>query len=147
MSGHLNDREILDRLYGLADVDEHLHACTECSTRWEEMRTRKAQIAAAPQVSDEFLMAQRRRIYARLGERPASGYRWASAMAAACLVAGLFIVNRPVSVPAPTAQTPRSLPATHEPSDAQLFADVYSLQESMEPRAAAPIHSLFQDQE
>ena len=147
MSSHLSDRELLDRLYGLGDKSDHLSACAECSARWEAMRTRKTQIAAAPEVSNEFLMAQRRRIYSRMGEHPASGYRWASAMAAACLVAGLFIVNRPVSAPAPAAQTPRALPAGHEPSDAQLFADVYSLQESMEPRAAAPIHALFQDQE
>src|SRR5258708_31739362 len=99
MSTHLSDRELLDRLYGLADAGDHLDVCDECSARWEEMRARKTQIAAAPEVSNEFLMAQRRRIYARMGERPASGYRWVSALAAACFVAGLFIFEPPGSVP------------------------------------------------
>jgi hypothetical protein len=143
---HLSDHELVERLYGLAEEGDHLHECGSCGARWEAMRERKALVAATPVVSPEFIAAQRTRILTRLEQPARSGYRWAPALAAACLVvAGLFVfptTKAPV-VPARTGAVQH--PA--EPSDAQLFAEVYSIQESMEPRAAAPIHALFEEQE
>jgi hypothetical protein len=145
-STHLNDQELLDRLYGLAEPGNHLTSCPDCSTRWEEMRARKAQLAAAPEVSADFLAAQRRAIYARLGERPRSNYRWASAVAAAGLIVGVFFVNRPVIAPQPDTKTQiHSTPS--DAADAQLFAEVYSMRDSTESRAAAPIRALFEERE
>jgi len=144
MSGgtHLNDQELLDRLYGISEPGEHLGSCADCTARWQEMLARKATITTVAEVSADILAAQRRAIYARLGERPRSSYRWTPAA---------FFVNRPGNTPpAPvraTAPVHVTAPAHSETSDAQLFAEVYSMQESMEPRAAAPIRALFQDQE
>jgi hypothetical protein len=146
-STHLNDQELLDRLYGLAEPGDHLTSCSACSTRWEEMRARKAQLAAASEVSADFLAAQRRAIYARMGERPASNYRWASAVAAAGLIIGAFFVNRPVSTPPPTLPIHTGTAPASDVSDSQLFAEVYSMRDSTESRAAAPIRALFEERE
>jgi len=144
---HLNDQELLDLLYGLAEPGDHLKSCMDCSTRWGEMRTRKAELSAAPEVSTDFLAAQRRAIYARLGERPRSNYRWAPAVAAAGLIVGAFLVNRPADVSMPAVPVHVAVPAASEVSDAQLFAEVYSMRDSTESRAAAPIRALFEERE
>ena len=47
---------------------------------------------------------------------------------------GMF-VYRPAAAP----------PHAHRCADAQLFSDVYSMEQSTEPMAAAPIHELFED--
>jgi hypothetical protein len=146
-STHLNDQELLDRLYGLAEPGDHLTSCSDCSTRWEEMRARKTQLSAAPEVSTDFLAAQRRAIYTRLGERPRSNYRWASAVAAAGLIVGVFFVNRPVIAPPPAVAVHATPSAASDASDAQLFAEVYSMRDSTESRAAAPIRALFEERE
>jgi hypothetical protein len=135
MNRHLNDDELLDRLYGLADAPEHLESCADCARRWNQLRERRAEIAAPREVSREFLAAQRRKIYSRLGENPHGQRKWIpAALAAACLLAiGLFVYR-----PEPPRQHPDS-------ADAQLFSEVYSMEQTTEPRAAAPIHALFED--
>lgn len=146
---HLNDEQLLDRLYGIADPgahDHHLAGCDTCSARWEAVQARKAELAAPPEVATDVLAAQRRAIYARVGERPRSSYRWAPAVAAAGLIVGAFLVNRPMTEP-PTAPLHVTAPAHSDAADAQLFAEVYSMRDSMESRAAAPIRALFEDQE
>jgi hypothetical protein len=96
-------------------------------------------MAAQPvEVSYEFLAAQRRDIYARMGEKPQGRMKWVPALAAAA-----FLVAAGVFVHHPAEQV-----AKPEIVDAQLFADVYSMEQSMEPLAAKPIHALFdQDQQ
>jgi hypothetical protein len=61
---------------------------------------------------------------------------WAPALAAAALLAIGIAVYRPAPAPAPLRP---------DAADAQLFADVYSMEQSVEPSVAAPIHSLFED--
>lgn len=132
MNRHLNDDELLDLRYGLRAEDGHLENCLECRRRWNEFEKRRAALRTAEEVPGEFLAAQRRRIYARLGERPPSGMRWAPALGAAGLLAIGIFMYRPVAPPHPEATD-------------ELFADVYSMEQSTEPRAAAPIHALFED--
>jgi hypothetical protein len=139
MSGHLKTDELLDRLYGLdqaVDQDVHLAKCEDCRDRWEEMRRVQATFANPAPVSTDFLAAQRRKIYARLGQEPRPRMTWAPALAAAALLAIGIAVYRPASTPAPLHP---------DAGDAQLFADVYSMEQSVEPSVAAPIHSLFED--
>jgi hypothetical protein len=132
MNKHLTSDELVDRLYGVG-ASEHLDNCRECSERLRELRERKAMAAEPHPASYEFLAAQRRNIYARMGEKPQTGLKWVPALAAAvCLVAAGVFVYRP-------AQAPRL-----ESTDAQLFSDVYSMEQSMEPLAASPIHALFE---
>jgi hypothetical protein len=148
-NGHLSSDELLDRLYGLGEAEGkaslHLQECAGCADRLRAFEQRQAETAASPEVSSEFLAAQRRGIYARLEDGPQLHSRWAPALAAAfALAVGLFWVYpahhaRPQvpNRPAPAART--------EITDEQLFSDVYSMEQSDEPRAAVPMHALFED--
>jgi hypothetical protein len=138
MNKHLTSDELVDRLYGVGTDDHHLDECAECSGRLRRLSEQKAMAAEAEPASYEFLAAQRRNIYARMGEKPQVRMKWVPAMAAAvCLLAvGVFVSHPAVQVAKP------------EIVDPQLFADVYSMEQSMEPLAAKPIEGLFdQDQQ
>jgi hypothetical protein len=137
MNKHLTIDELVDRLYGVGSGD-HLHDCAECSERFQQLRERREMAAETAPASHDFLAAQRRNIYARMGEQPHARMKWVPALAAAaCLVAAVSFVHRPG--PEPVKQ---------EIVDPQLFADVYSMEQSMEPLAAKPIDALFdQDQQ
>jgi hypothetical protein len=132
MNKHLTTDELVERLYGVESSD-HLDDCAECAERFRELSERRALAAEPPPVSYEFLAGQRRSIYARMGERPQARMKWVPALAAAvCLLAAGVFVNRPAQVAKP------------EIDDAQLFSDVYSMEQSMEPLAAKPIHAIFE---
>jgi anti-sigma factor RsiW len=156
MNGHLKTDELLDRLYGLeddraGDRNAHLESCTDCRNRWEAMRAVRAGFSTGEPVSNDFLAAQRRRIYARLGEEPRTRMAWAPALVAAALLVIVGVaVYRPGSAPgfakfAGYATHESARPAQTDAGDAQLFSEVYSMEQSMEPSVAAPIHTLFED--
>lgn len=146
-ASHLSDDALLDRLYGLGgndslasddsrvSDDSHLHSCQECTERWNAMLERRSQSVSEVAVPNEFLWAQRRKIYARMGEESPSPLRWVPAFAAAALLAIGVLVYHPAT-PAPQQI---------DSNDAQLFSEAYSMEQSSEPRAAAPIHALFED--
>ncbi len=163
MNRHLSDDELIARLYGLGEAESHLAACAECGERWNEIqralgRTRAESARELDErMTASMLLRQRRQILERL-DRPSSGSyarRWAPAAAAAAvllLAIGLFL-TRPSSfsqsslnqssleqssVPAAAA------PALNSETDMELFTDVYSMEQDVEPKAAAPIHALFQ---
>jgi len=142
MNPHLSEHDLLNRLYGVEEHAAHLESCKECARRWEDLSARRAKLmstalsraAAVPDPPDGFLAVQRNRIYARLEVGPQRRIRWApAAVAAGALVAVGLFVHRPAA----------STPA--EPADAQLFADVYTVEQSVEPAAAEPIHALFEE--
>jgi hypothetical protein len=135
MKKHLTTDELVDKLYGVG-ADGHLNECEECSERFGQLRERREMVTQPLEASYEFLAAQRRDIYARMGEKPQARMKWVPALAAAA-----FLVAAGVFVHHPAAQV-----AKPEVVDPQLFADVYSMEQSMEPLAAQPIHALF-DQE
>jgi hypothetical protein len=152
MSGHLKTDELVNRLYGLegrgGEQDAHLAGCPDCRARWEEMRIIRGVVSTPETVSSDFLAAQRRKIYARLGEEPRTRMAWAPALAAVALLAIGVAVYRPLSAPSPGFShfaNHDSRPAQTEAADAQLFSEVYSMEQSMEPSVAAPIHTLFED--
>ena len=127
---HLNDDQLIERLYGV-EAHPHLDVCAECSARYAELERRRTEAARPAVVSPEFLMEQREAILARVERR--THWAWVPALAASAAIAVGLFVYRPV-------------PAPHvESGDEQLFADVYSMAQSTEPRAASPIHSLFED--
>jgi hypothetical protein len=130
---HLNSDELVDLVYGVG-TGGHLDDCRECAERFEQLREKRAMAAEAQPVSREFLAAQRRNIYARMGERPQARMKWVPALAAACLIAVGVFSYHPAQVPE----------AAEIHVDAQLFSDVYSMEQSMEPIAAQPIHALFE---
>jgi hypothetical protein len=145
VGAHLSNDELLDRMYGLGEKDvPHVRECEECSSRFQALERRRAEVAAeAPPVSNEFLMTQRRAVYARLDQAPSARLHWAPAALAVAflLVMGVFLArphpqNRPLLPPDPAQGV--------ELSEEQLFSDLYSMEQSVEPRAAAPIHALFE---
>lgn len=138
MNRHLTTDELIDRAYGLNTLvndDAHVVECPECAARLAEIETKRRTMAQPAPVSNELLAAQRRAIYSRI-ERPAPRrLRWVPALAAVGAVAVVALVHQ---TPAPRVVHP-------EPNDAQLFSEVYSMEQSTEPAAAAPIHQLFED--
>ena len=100
--------------------------------KWLHART---QSLPEPEVSSEFLAAQRRNIYRRLDEprRNWTSMRWALSLAMLLLlVAGGLTVER----------RHKSSPAI---SDEQLFSDLSAMEQNNEPQAIQPMHGLFQE--
>jgi len=92
-----------------------------------------------PEVSAEFLAAQRRSIY-RLLDKPRpnrAAMRWALSLAMLVLMfaGGLTLERRHKAAPA--------VPVTL--SDDQLFSDLNAMEQTSEPKAIQPIHGLFQE--
>jgi hypothetical protein len=154
---HLSDDELIGLLYGLGDGKDdegHLEQCSECGERWNAMHralgmaraeAAASEIDGASEISARRLAAQRVQILERL-EHPSSGllaWRWVPvATAASLLAAAMFLHQRP-SVP---QQAPPATPvAVNAEADSELFTDVYSMEQDVEPRAAAPIRALFQE--
>jgi anti-sigma factor RsiW len=135
MNRHWNIDELIDRLYGLREADEHLGSCGECGRRLQELQARRAAVTAAAPVRTAMLVTQRRAVLDRIEAPSRRMLRWVPALTAACLLAAGVYVYRPMHAPLPHPES----------SDAQLFADIYSVEESAEPRAAAPMHELFQE--
>jgi len=143
---HLNDDALLNALYGVADENEpHLRECAMCAQRFSELQWKRESLTSAvdlsADVSSDFLAAQRRKIFARLEQLEPKRLRWAPALAPAvamiCLVAVGMLVYHPATPPAPQQQG--------DVSDSQLFSDAYSMDQALEPSAAAPIQGLFED--
>jgi hypothetical protein len=136
MKPHLNDDQLIELLY-TASTSSHVENCPECALRLSQFQARRVELTATPSIANDFLAAQRRTIYSRLGEPAPSRLRWApAALAAACLlIVGMFVFH-PIA-PAPAVHT--------DGADAQLFSEVYSMEEFTEPIAAVPIHALFED--
>jgi predicted anti-sigma-YlaC factor YlaD len=130
---HWNENDFKQWLYGLRDEDDHLEECRECRGEIERLRTVRLQITEQPEVSQDFLAAQRRNIYRRLHE-PRHNWvalRWALPVAMVLvMVFGL------------TLQRGRRPAASI--SDEQLFSDLTAIEQSAEPKAIAPMHKLFE---
>ena len=147
MSGHehLSEDALLDAVYGIAgyETETHLRGCVECAKRLNEWQEKRAATAANIEIPDDFLAAQRRKIYERI-ERPSrKRWLWAPGLAAACALAVGVFVYHPVGQQ-PAAQ--RQPAQRAEISDAQLFGDIYSMEQVVEPAAAAPARALFEEQ-
>lgn len=138
MNRHWTDDDLLNALYGIGPEDGHLKECAECRGRWSELHARRSDLTKAPDLSSDFLAAQRRSIYRKLDRAPRRMVQIAPAFVALLmLVIGLFLV-RPSGSP--------STPASTEPgiSDAQLYSDISSMMQNPEPEAGKPIHALFE---
>ena len=140
MSGHLNHEQLLERLYGIGGREAHAHLleCEECAGRYAAYERRQSEAILPVEPSSDFLAAQRRAVYARMSQPMHHPGKWAPALVAGVLLAiGLFFYR-------PSAPERAAPAAGSEISDEQLFSDVYSIEESAEPRAAAPIQRLFE---
>jgi hypothetical protein len=102
---------------------------------FENWLRRRTKSLPEPEVSSEFLAAQRRSIYRRLDQphRNWMSLRWALSFALVLmmLAGGLTLERRHKSAPAL--------------SDEQLFSDLSAMEQSNEPKAIQPMHGLFQE--
>lgn len=132
---HWTDHQMVERLYGLGPGDGHIEQCEECADRWRALEASRARLLDQEPASEEFLAGQRRAIYGRLepgAERPWWLQVAATAAATAAVVLLAFLLHRPA--PAPYSGL----------SDAELYAEVYSLVQSDEPMAILPVHAIFE---
>jgi hypothetical protein len=143
---HLSDDELIGMLYGLGMKDDegHLAVCSECSEALKAMGKARMATVDAPRISGRKLAVQRQQILERLEKYPSGLHasRWIPAAAAAALLAVALLLSRPSSVPRPA---PATTAVVNAEGDAELFTDVYSMEQDVEPRAAAPIRALFQE--
>ena len=107
-------------------------------TDFENWLQRRTKSLPQPEVSSEFLAAQRRSIYRRMDEpqRHWISMRWALSlsMLVLMLAGGLTLERRHKTVPGISPM-----------SDDQLFSDLSAMEQRNEPKAIQPIHGLFQE--
>jgi len=130
---HWTEDDFKQWLYDLKREDHHLEECPECRGEMERLRMARARITEQPEISEDFLAAQRRGIYRRLHEPRHNWFalRWALPVAMVLvMVFGL------------TLQRGRRSAASI--SDEQLFSDLTAIEQSAEPKAIAPMHKLFE---
>ncbi len=134
---HWSDEQLIAHVYGVGPEDGHLSGCAECRSRLEPIEARAEDFlerASATDVPADFLAAQRRTIYARLGGNSGrfAVRRWAPALAAVALVAGIAMFEQQ-----------RGGMNTDRISDAELVQQASQLAEDSTPQAVAPIEALF----
>jgi hypothetical protein len=136
--GHWTEQHFIENLYGIGSGDDgHLDECAACRERWTEIRVRRQAIVAEPEVANEILAKQRRTIYRRLdrGTHPAAKGMMPAFAVVLLLLLGFFFM-RPV---------PPSSKISPNVSDAELFSDIYALEQSSEPGVAKPMRALFEE--
>ncbi|HEY6989055.1 MAG TPA: hypothetical protein VH369_11755 [Bryobacteraceae bacterium] len=138
LSGHWTDDQLIEHLYGVGPEDEHLRICSACQGRLAAAQSARRRLESglasdSESASYDVLMAQRRRIYARLNE-PAKSWtgRWAPALAMlVALAGGLVIYDHGFR--------------QERVSDAQLAREVSCMASDSEPPSIAPLHALFEE--
>ena len=140
---HWTNEELMDYLYGLGPEDGHEKECAECQQRIASMQARRAEKAEDPWVPEEFLRAQQESITQRVARSDTSERVWWRPPAWAALMVAVAMA---LSWPQPgTKNLTDANSATA--SDAGMYLEIYQTISSEEPRALAPMHSLFEEQE
>ncbi len=136
-SEHWTDDQLIDHLYGVGPDDGHLPDCADCLARFAAIETRRRQLRMDDAVSDGFLAAQRRAIYARL-ETPR---RWwhARPLARFAGVAAMLIVL----AGSVTLYQSHQHEIAESRADAQLAQEVSQMSFESESPATAPLKGLF----
>ena len=138
LSGHWTDDQLIEHLYGVGPEDGHLQICGESQARLSAAQSVRLRLETdlasdSEPAGYDFLMAQRRRIYARLND-PAKSWtgRWAPALAMlVALAGGLVIYDHGFR--------------QERVSDAQLAREVSCMASDSEPPSTAPLHALFEE--
>ena len=72
---HWTEEELTQWVYGLTSDAGHLKECAECREQAEAAVARRKTVIEPPEVSWEFLAAQRRAIYRRMSQREPVWFR------------------------------------------------------------------------
>ena len=128
---HWDDDEIISSLYGLGPSDGHPAECESCARRLRALVAARERVLELPPVSEGLLTRQRTSIGQRI-QAPAWRPGWLS-FAFATATAAVVLLAVTLYRPAPVS----------EPSDAEFFAEVYSIV-GTEPLAVEPMHALFE---
>jgi hypothetical protein len=131
---HWTEIDFQNWLYGLRDEDRHFEECAECRAERDRLAVERRRILAEPEVSTDFLAAQRRSIYRRMAEpmRNWVPMRWALSVTMLLVMVFSFTLTH--------SKKPNPMI-----SDEQLFTELSSMDQSSEPKAIAPIHKLFEE--
>jgi predicted anti-sigma-YlaC factor YlaD len=132
---HWTENDFDEWLYGLKEPDSHLQTCHECRAEMERLTLARQRVLAGPEVSEEFLAAQRRTIYSRLQQasRNFAPLRWAVSITMLLVVV--------ISLTLPRSKT-TTVTLTN---DEQLFSDLAAIEQTDEPKAIQPLHKLFEE--
>ena len=136
-SEHWTDDQLIDHLYGVGPSDGHLPGCADCLARFAAIETRRRALRPDDSVSDGFLAAQRRAIYARLDQPSRWWQGWPLGRFAAA--AALFILLAGSA----TFYQRHQREIAEARADAQLAQDVSQMSFESEPAATAPLKELF----
>lgn len=134
---HWTRKDAIEHLYGIGPDAVHLDECADCRSMTAELEAQRRRSAAEPEISPEFLAAQRRAIYRKLGREPRQRSRLAPAFVVAFLVLIALLVGRNTwfGSPAPLVTS----------SDSQLFSEIYALEQDSEPQAAQTVKAMFEE--
>ncbi len=136
-SAHWTDEQLVDHLYGVGPADGHLDQCESCINRLSSMHTRRQQVSPEETVSDDFLAAQRRAIYARMS-KPHHWWQdipvrhWAASAAMFSLLAGSAAVYQEHRREVAEAR-----------ADAHLAQEVSQMAFGTDSPSTAPLEGLF----
>jgi predicted anti-sigma-YlaC factor YlaD len=138
-NSHYSDDDLVARLYGLGPTDAHLDNCEMCRQRWNMVQERHQLLHSTDSdVPMELLAAQRRAVYARVGQKP----RRLRAAWLPLPVAALVLVLLTFTF---------FKPAVHQPaldviSDDAALQDVFTAASRIDPAGIQPVQSLFEEQ-
>ena len=146
MSEHLSQDELIQRLYGMDTGASHLEGCPECGARYQALEARRTELAVPEEIPAYLLAAQRRAVYSRMGAKPSGFHAWIPALATAALLAlGVYVYQPAVHHPKKIVAGKIVAAPQTDVGDAQLFSEAVSMELTAEPRAVAPIHGLFEE--
>jgi predicted anti-sigma-YlaC factor YlaD len=145
LSGHWTDEQLIEHLYGVGSDNQHIEHCSDCRARLSKMQaargTIEARAAASEEVPFDLLAAQRRKIYARVGQIARGQLslqirRWAAAAAMVVLLGGGAFFYE---------QNEHQRAAESKMTDAQLAQEVSRMAQDSEPSPTAPLQALFDE--
>lgn len=136
-SEHWTDEQLIEHLYGMGPANDHVSQCAQCAGRFAALQTRRQSLTLEEPVSDQFLAAQRRSIYARLSQpyhwwQEIPLRRWAAAAATLVVLSGSALLYQ---------DHRRELAEAR--ADVELAQEVSQMSFESEPQATAPLKGLF----
>ena len=139
-NAHWTAAQMVDHLYGIGRDDRHLDSCVECRQKVAAMGEARARREPGAWIPAEFFAAQHRQINRRIAESRNPRRIWLPTFATAAVLLLAILITRG------EPRAAQSITAGNF-NDSRLYTEMYQSIESEEPRALAPMHSLFEDRD